>query len=166
MLKQPAWHRAAQGAVSRPITDLIVHCTATIEGRDHSAAEIRGWHKRQGWRDIGYHFVVRLDGAIEVGRPLAQAGAHVSGHNAKSIGITYVGGLDRQAKPKDTRTPEQKAALVELLRVLSQRWPNARIAGHRDYSRDKDGNGKVEPHEWLKACPCFDAVREYAWLTA
>ncbi len=161
---EPAWREAARAPMTRVITDLIVHCTATVEGRDHTVADIRRWHKAQGWQDIGYHFIVHLDGTIEPGRPIATAGAHVADHNAKSIGIVYVGGLDRNVKPKDTRTPEQKAAMVELLKALKLRWPKARIAGHRDYSPDKDGDGKVKPHEWLKACPCFDAGAEYAGL--
>ncbi len=160
----PAWRSAASVPVARAISSIAIHCTATIEGRDHRAAEIRKWHLAQGWRDIGYHFVIDIDGAIEVGRPLATVGSHVLGHNANSIGIVYVGGLDRNAKPKDTRTPAQKAALIDLLRVLKGRWPRAVVKGHRDYSPDRDGDGVIEPHEWLKACPCFDAKAEYAKL--
>lgn len=160
----PAWRVAASAPIARAIDTIVLHCAATIEGRDHSAAEIRNWHKGQGWRDIGYHFVVRLDGTIEAGRPLAQAGSHVKGHNARSIGIVYVGGLGKDAKPKDTRTDPQKASLAVLLHDLKARWPKARILGHRDLSPDLDGDGVVEPHEWLKACPCFDAREEYGAL--
>jgi len=160
----PAWRSAASALVTRAITSIAIHCSATIEGRDHRAAEIRKWHLAQGWRDIGYHFVVDLDGTIEIGRPLQQAGSHVLGHNANSIGIVYVGGLAKDAKGKDTRTPAQKAALLELLRVLKARWPRATVQGHRDYSPDRNGNGVIEPNEWLKLCPCFDAKTEYAKL--
>lgn len=160
----PAWRSAASVPVARAISSIAVHCSATIEGRDHRASDLRAWHKAQGWRDIGYHFVVDLDGKIEVGRPLASVGSHVLGHNANSIGIVYIGGLGKDAKAKDTRTPEQKASLVELLRVLKARWPRAIVKGHRDYSPDLDGDGIIERHEWMKECPCFDAMREYAKL--
>lgn len=163
---QPAWLRAALAPITRAITTIAVHCTATQEGRSFSVADIRRWHLANGWSDIGYHFVVALDGSIEVGRPKAQAGAHVAGHNAKSIGIVYVGGLDRSAKPKDTRTPAQKAAMLDLLRALKTAHTAAIIQGHRDYSPDLNGNGKIEPFEWMKACPCFDAKAEYAGLRA
>lgn len=162
----PAWRVAALAKIARSITSIAIHCTATQEGRSFKADDIRRWHKEKGWRDIGYHFVVRLDGTIEIGRPKAMIGAHVEGHNAKSIGIVYVGGLDRAAKPKDTRTPEQKLALMTLLRALKTAHPAAVIMGHRDYSPDLDGDGIIEPFEWLKACPCFDAKAEYAGLTA
>lgn len=101
-----------------------------------------------GWNGIGYHHVVRLDGSIERGRPEEQAGAHCIGHNAHSIGVVYVGGLEADGKtPADTRTPAQKEALVQLLRRLKARYPGAVIRSHRDFA--------------AKACPCFDATAEY-----
>lgn len=145
----------------RTITDIVIHCTATRAWQDFSADDIRRMHKAQGWADIGYHYVVRLDGTIEAGRDVDKIGAHVSGHNANSIGVVYVGGLDNQGKPKDTRTENQKHALLNLLLDLRQLYPNAKISGHRDFSPDKNGNGIVEPHEYIKQCPCFDAKTEY-----
>lgn len=145
----------------RTITDIVIHCTATRAWQDFSADDIRRMHKAQGWADIGYHYVVRLDGTIERGRDVDKIGAHVSGHNANSIGVVYVGGLDNQGKPKDTRTENQKHALLNLLLDLRSLYPNAKISGHRDFSPDKNGNGIVEPHEWIKQCPCFDAKTEY-----
>lgn len=136
----------------RTINEIIVHCSATPEGQNVTAADIRRWHTvGNGWSDIGYHFVVRLDGTVEPGRPLAQTGAHCRGHNARSVGICYVGGLAADGRtPKDTRTPAQRAALLTLLKELKQQFPGAAIHGHRDFA--------------TKACPSFDATAEYAGL--
>jgi N-acetylmuramoyl-L-alanine amidase len=133
----------------RPINRIIIHCTATPEGRHHTAADIDRWHRERGWAGNGYHFVIQLDGTRETGRPIEQAGAHVKGHNADSIGIVYVGGCDRNMRPKDTRTDAQKTGLLCLLRELRAKWPKAQIIGHNDL----DGG---------KACPSFDARAEYA----
>lgn len=146
----------------RTITDIVVHCTASVAGADLTVEQIRKLHKRKGWADIGYHYVVRLDGRIEVGRDVDVIGAHVSGHNTHSIGVSYVGGLDASGRAKDTRTENQKNALLNLLMMLRKLYPKARISGHRDFSPDKNGNGIVEPSEWIKVCPCFDARKEYA----
>jgi N-acetylmuramoyl-L-alanine amidase len=142
----------------KAIKRIVIHCTATREGQDVDAATIRKWHLGQGWRDIGYHFVIRLDGTIERGRPEDQVGSHVQGYNTGSIGVVYAGGLDRQGAAKDTRTPEQEAAMAKLIGALTAAYPGAKVMGHRDLSPDKDGDGVVEQHEWLKSCPCFDAA--------
>lgn len=146
----------------RTITDIVVHCTATKAGKDFTVTEIRAMHKARGFSDIGYHYLVRLDGRIEPGRDVDVIGAHVSGHNSHSIGVSYVGGLDASGKAKDTRTENQKNALLNLLMMLRKLYPKATISGHRDFSPDKNGNGIVEPSEWIKDCPCFDARKEYA----
>lgn len=146
----------------RSIHTAVVHCTATPEGRDYSVQTIRGWHKQRGWADIGYHFIVHLDGRVSLGRPITKIGAHVQGHNTGSVGIVYVGGVDATGKPKDTRTPAQKAALRRLLKDLVAECDITRICGHRDLSPDMNGDGKISPNEWTKACPCFDAIPEYA----
>lgn len=134
----------------RKITEIIVHCTATRERLDIGAAEIDRYHRQRGFDSIGYHYVVRLDGCIEKGRDESAVGAHCLSHNVCSIGVAYVGGLDADGKPKDTRTPAQKRSLSALLTELHRRYPGAKIHGHRDFA--------------AKACPCFDATKEYAAL--
>ena len=135
----------------RKINEIIVHCAATREGRDFTVEDITRWHKARGFATIGYHYVIYRDGSIHEGRPLEQIGAHCVGHNKHSIGICYIGGCASDGKtPKDTRTPEQKEALLALLRRLKARFPNATIHGHRDFA--------------AKACPSFDALREYRQL--
>lgn len=146
----------------RDITHIVIHCSATIEGRPHTVQEVERWHKAKGWASIGYHYVVTLDGKAWTGRPERSPGAHVGGHNSTTIGVCYIGGLDLNAQPKDTRTDAQKAGLLTLLRSLKGRYPTATILGHRDLSPDKNKDGKVTPDEWVKACPCFDAQPEYA----
>lgn len=132
----------------RIIKELIVHCTATPEGKDFTVYDIRNWHLAQGWSDIGYHYVIYRDGTIVAGRNESKVGAHTSGHNSNSIGISYVGGLDATGKnPKDTRTPQQKESLIKLLKELKVKYPEATIHGHRDFAP--------------KACPSFDATTEY-----
>jgi len=145
----------------RTITDIVVHCTATRAWQDYDVDDIRRMHKAQGWSDIGYHYLVKLDGTIQQGRDVDIIGAHVSGHNAHSIGVVYVGGLDNQGKAKDTRTENQKCALLNLMMDLRKLYPKAKISGHRDFSPDKNGDGTITPDEYIKACPCFDAVTEY-----
>lgn len=130
------------------VKNIIIHCSATPPGRDIGAAEIREWHKQRGFRDIGYHFVVRLDGTVETGRPLGEYGAHCLGKNESSIGICYVGGVAEDCKtPADTRTAAQKKALDDLVAQLIFTFPWAMVYGHRDFA--------------AKACPSFDATDEY-----
>lgn len=153
----------------RRIDYIVVHCTATPEGREMTVEQIRAEHKKQGWSDIGYHYVVTLDGKVHLGRDVDIAGAHVSGYNANSIGIAYVGGLESnpkktysQLKAKDTRTDAQKAALLSLIMELRRLYPNAVVQGHRDFSPDKNHNGTIDPWERIKECPSFDAKRVYS----
>ena len=146
----------------RQIDALVVHCTATPEGRNMTVDELRRQHKKQGWADIGYHYVIDLDGHILTGRDVDISGAHVSGHNAHTIGIVYVGGLNSRQKAMDTRTDAQRRALRTLLESLRLLYPTAAIKGHRDYSPDLDHDGQITSREWIKACPCFNAATEYA----
>lgn len=155
----------------RRIDYIAVHCTASREGQAMTVEQIRAGHKEKGWSDIGYHYVVTLDGRVHLGRDVDVAGAHVSGYNSNSIGISYVGGLENRPgvaynklKAKDTRTKAQKAALLSLLMDLRKLYPYAKIQGHRDFSPDRNGNGTIEPSEWIKACPSFDAKTEYRMI--
>jgi N-acetyl-anhydromuramyl-L-alanine amidase AmpD len=149
----------------RKINLIVVHCTATPEGRDVTVADIDRMHRARGWKKIGYHYVVYRDGSVHEGRPVNEVGAHAYGHNANSIGVVYVGGVAKDGKTaKDTRTPAQRRALTDLLRKLKKQYPGARICGHRDLSPDLNHDGKIEPAEWVKACPCFNAEEEYEKL--
>lgn len=132
----------------RKITEIIIHCSATPEGRKVTTAQIDRWHKERGFKKIGYHYVIYLDGSIHVGRKEEEIGAHTVGHNANSIGICYVGGCAKDGRtPKDTRTEAQKNALCGLLSELVNKYTDASIHGHREFAN--------------KACPCFDVQAEY-----
>ena len=135
---------------------IILHCSATIEGKDFKAAEIKRWHLQRGFSDIGYHYVIDLDGKIEAGRREDLQGAHTVGENAVSLGICYIGGLDKNSKPKDTRTDAQKKAMYELLKKMMEKY---NLTINDVYLHYQFAN---------KACPCFkieDLKKEYnAWL--
>ena len=155
----------------RRIDYIAVHCTGSREGQDMTVEEIRRSHRAQGWSDIGYHYVIDRSGKIHNGRDVDIAGSHVKGYNANSIGVVYVGGLENkpntpyvQLKAKDTRTEQQKASLLSLLKALRKLYPNAVIQGHRDFSPDKNHDGVITADEWIKDCPCFDAKKEYAGI--
>lgn len=149
---------AAAGAVTpgianapapcRTIDEIIIHCSATPAGRIVTADEIRRWHRARGFTDIGYHYIVGLDGTVTPGRGEDKIGAHCLGHNARSIGVCYIGGCDTDMRPADTRTPAQRAALDSLIAWLLRRYPGAVVRSHRDFA--------------AKACPSFDATAEYA----
>ncbi|KAB4410553.1 N-acetylmuramoyl-L-alanine amidase, partial [Bacteroides thetaiotaomicron] len=112
----------------RTITLIIIHCSATPEGKNLSAEACRQDHIRhRGFRDIGYHFYITRDGEIHPGRSLEKVGAHCRNHNAHSIGICYEGGLDANGQAKDTRTLAQRGALLALLRELKKKFPEALI---------------------------------------
>lgn len=133
---------------TRVINEIIVHCSATPEGKDYTLDTIRQWHRQRGFSDIGYHYVIHPDGTVEEGRDVNIAGAHCSGHNSKSIGICYIGGMTADnKKAKDTRTEEQRTNLKALLMAMRKLYPSAKIHGHRDFA--------------AKACPSFDATEEY-----
>lgn len=138
------------------IDAIVIHCTDTKEGKNFRAADIDRWHRSQGWACIGYNYVIGLDGMIEEGRPLTMDGAHckdagTSGkpYNKHSIGIVYVGGQDKNGKHVDTRTPAQKKAMLGLVYLLMDKYPNIKeVIGHHDVCKSKD-------------CPCFNVRAEF-----
>lgn len=147
--------------VMRKIDSVIIHCSATKAGQDFCIEDIERWHRARGFKEVGYHYVIRLDGTVEVGREIALAGAHCLGWNERSVGICYIGGLDVNGHPADTRTEEQNRAMIRLLEDLKRKYRIVSVVGHRDTSPDLNGNGIVEPHEFIKSCPCFDVGK---WL--
>ena len=136
----------------RKINKIILHCSATPEGRQHDVADIRRWHLKRGFNDIGYHFLIHIDGTVEEGRPLNKQGAHCSGQNRGSVGICYVGGMSKDMKKaKDTRTQAQKDSLINLMHELIYKYnKDMTIHGHNEYAN--------------KACPSFNVQEEYANL--
>lgn len=133
------------------VKEIIIHCTANRPGCKMTMADFRRLHRARGFQDVGYHYIIFEDGRIEAGRSLKFQGAHCSrgGHNRFSIGIAYVGGIDEHGVTKDTRTPEQRAALDELIDYLRNLYGNVPVFGHRDFDR-------------TKVCPCFNAHAEYS----
>jgi len=137
---------------SRKINKIILHCSSTREGQDISVDTIREWHvDGRGWSDIGYHYIVSIDGQIEEGRPIDRSGAHTKGKNKSSIGVCYIGGVETDGRtPKDTRNAEQLIAIANLLDALMEMYPDATLHGHNEFSN--------------KACPSFDVQKEYDFL--
>ena len=125
----------------REINKIILHCSATPENRDVKAETIKKWHTEKGWSDVGYHYIIELDGSLKTGRPIERIGAHCKGHNNDSIGVCYVGGVDANMKAKNTLNEAQRKTLVILLAYLKLIY-DANIYGHNEFSS--------------KACPSFD----------
>ena len=151
--------------MKRKVTDtIVIHCSASAFGVDMSAAEIDEIHRAppRKWRKIGYAQVIRRDGLIEFGRHFDNQGAHVAGHNRHTVGVCLIGGLMPDGEPGreffDTFTREQEHSLLRTISFLKLAYPDAAVVGHRDLSPDIDGDGIVEEHEWLKACPTFDVA--------
>jgi len=136
----------------RKINKIILHCSATPEGREVSVSTIRKWHLQRRFSDIGYHYVIGLDGTIHKGRPIEKVGAHCSYENIGSIGICYVGGMSKDMKKaKDTRTQAQKDSLIKLMHELIYKYnKDMTIHGHNEFSN--------------KSCPSFIVKEEYANL--
>jgi N-acetylmuramoyl-L-alanine amidase len=135
----------------RPLDKIILHCSATREGQHITVETIRQWHLKRGWSDIGYHYVIYLDGSIHKGRPIEKVGAHTSGQNTGSIGICYVGGVEKDGKtPKDTMTDLQETAMVNLIKALREEYGDMTLHGHNEYA--------------AKACPSFKVYEKYDWL--
>lgn len=151
----------------RSINLIVLHCSATKETVDYTFDQCCKDHRARGFNTCGYHRFITKDGKVHIGRSFDVSGAHVAGHNSHSIGICYEGGLDKNGKAKDTRTQAQKEAIAKcILEALEYAGKGEvkRITGHRDMSPDLDGDGVVEPNEWVKVCPCFEAETEYKHL--
>lgn len=133
--------------MTRRINMIIVHCSATPPDMDIGVEKIREWHKERGWSDVGYHCIIRRNGNIENGRHVNRAGAHTTGHNANSIGVCLIGGINKKGKAEANYTPAQWATLERLLRVLRVEYRDATIHGHREFA--------------AKDCPSFDIQ---AWV--
>lgn len=135
----------------RKIKEIILHCSATEEGKDFRADDVKDWHLKRGFSDIGYHVIIDINGHIEYGRDIKIAGAHCTGHNQNSIGICYIGGL-KDGKPKDTRTEEQKNSISAVVDYLLGVYdlPKSAVHGHNEFSS--------------KACPCFDVSKEFSYV--
>tara|TARA_R100000541_G_scaffold18823_1_gene28699 strand:+ start:1625 stop:2023 length:399 start_codon:yes stop_codon:yes gene_type:complete len=131
----------------RQINKVFIHCSATKQGRDFDVKDIDLWHKQRGFSGVGYHYVIKLDGTIETGRPETKRGAHAKGYNSNSIGVCYIGGLDENNKPLDTRTKEQKISMDSLIGKLKDKYKGVECMGHNEVSS--------------KACPCFNVQNEY-----
>ena len=145
----------------RTITLIILHCSGTRASQGYSFEACRRDHIRRGWEDIGYHYYITRDGKVHEGRQLTEVGAHCKDHNKHSIGVCYEGGMDSHGTACDTRTPAQLRSMRKLLEELHGRFPSAIILGHRDLSPDLDSDGHISPTEWIKECPCFDALLDY-----
>lgn len=141
----------------REINRIILHCSATPQGANFTAADIRSWHLARGWSDIGYHYVIGIDGTVESGRCISKQGAHTKGHNKDSIGICYIGGVDSDRNPKNTLTWDQRVSIKQLCRALRRTLNKPLyLHGHNEYS--------------TKACPSFAVADEFdrlqRWLAS
>ena len=135
----------------RPLDKIILHCSATREGQHITVDTIRQWHLKRGWKDIGYHYVIYIDGSVHKGRPIEQVGAHTSGQNTGSIGICYVGGVEKDGKtPKDTLNELQETAMVNLIKALREEYGDMTLHGHNEFA--------------AKACPSFKVYEKFNWL--
>lgn len=144
----------------REIKYIAVHCTASSQHT--TIKELQQEFCRKGWKNPGYHYVVAADGAITQLLDEEKVSNGVKGFNSVSVNVAYIGGIDTNAKPIDNRTDEQQASLRSLLKLLHKKYPTAVIQGHRDFSPDLNHDGRITPNEYIKACPCFDAKKEYA----
>ena len=131
----------------RKIKEIIVHCSATREGKEFTVADIDRWHREKGWKGCGYHYVITLDGKVQQGRPEQVVGAHCKGRNNHSIGICYIGGCDLVGKSKDTRTEAQRKSMVTLIRQLMQAHSISieNVRCHNEFS--------------TRACPSFSVQK-------
>ena len=135
----------------RNINYIAIHCTATQP--EASIASIQNyWKNNLGWKNPGYHYIIDRFGNVVNLLPIELVSNGVQGYNSQTINISYVGGIDKSGKPKDTRTEAQKQSILKILKELRVKFPKAKIQGHRDFPNVK------------KACPSFDAKKEYSLM--
>lgn len=135
----------------RNINYIAIHCTATQP--EASIASIQNyWKNNLGWKNPGYHYIIDRFGNVVNLLPIELVSNGVQGYNSQTINISYVGGIDKSGKPKDTRTEAQKQSILKLLKELRVKFPKAKIQGHRDFPNVK------------KACPSFEAKKEYSLI--
>ena len=170
--------------MKRLIKDIVIHCSATPNGKEFDATDIDAMHKERGFKrdrqavknfnsllgHIGYHFVITADGRVETGRHLEEAGAHVKGDNSKSIGVCMIG-MDKfnLAQWEALRncitglvariSGQQITSVTHCLTTLKDM--GIALSGHRDFSPDLNGDGIIQRKEWIKTCPGF-SVRDWA----
>lgn len=144
----------------RKIKHLVVHTSATSQ--ETTIEEIQKyWKNHLKWKNPGYHFMIKPNGEVVNILPIERVSNGVAGYNANIINICYIGGVDSNNRAVDNRTDEQKSSLLKLLKKLKTQFPSATIKGHRDFSPDLNKNGIIEPFEFIKQCPCFNAMDEY-----
>ena len=153
----------------KDIKGIFIHCSAGYGNIE----SIKKFWKTLGWNSPGYHLIIDLDGVINQIQPFTLYSNGVKGFNTNAINISYIGGVEKTNvnKAKDTRTPEQKKAILKAIEIAIK-WieatggskKNVQIKGHRDVSPDKNGNGIIESWERIKECPSFDAILEYKHL--
>lgn len=125
---------------------IVIHCSATKPSMDIGLSEIKNWHvNERGWRDVGYHYVIKRNGEVELGRNIRDTGAHAAGYNSKSIGICLVGGMAEDNSTEDNFTAQQWTALLDLIQQKLSDYPDAKVIGHNEISE--------------KDCPCFDVQK-------
>lgn len=134
------------------------HCSATSPGKIYTLADLKRDHKARGFRTVGYHWYITRGGVRHKGREEHEIGAHVKGHNTGNIGICLEGGVDSSGKPENNFTEAQWDEWILLVKEIQGRHKLAldKFKGHRDWSPDINGDGKITSIDWLKSCPCFD----------
>lgn len=143
----------------RTIKYIAVHCTAGHQSQ--TIADLQQEFRRNGWKNPGYHYVVKPDGTVTQLLDEAKVSNGVMGYNSVTVNVAYIGGIDVRGRAVDNRTDEQKKTLRALLKMLRKRYPKAVIQGHRDFSPDLNHDGRITPNEYMKMCPGFDAKGEY-----
>ena len=138
----------------RRIDYIVVHCTGT--NPNATLKGMKAHWKSLGWEKPGYHLVIYQDGSAARLADDAEIVNGVKGYNARSLHVSYIGGVDNSGRLACTLTPAQTVTLATILERWAQKYPDAKIVGHRDLSPDADGDGRIEECEWVKQCPCFD----------